>query len=200
MTAPIDFYFDFSSPYGYIGAEEIDALAASYGRTVTWHPILLGAIFKTTGGAPLPSIPLKGDYALRDFPRLARYHGLPFRQPVNFPIATHNAARAFLWLRGQDPQLARNFALACYRAYFAEGVDIADLAQVLNIAASLGVDADALSAALNEPAVKELLKTEIETAMQRGVFGSPFFIVDNEPFWGSDRLPQLEKWLETGGF
>mgnify|MGYP001607637363 CR=1 FL=1 len=200
MATPIDFYFDFSSPYGYIGAEKIDALAAKYGRTVNWHVILLGVIFKTTGGAPLPSIPLKGDYAMRDFPRLARYHGLPFSQPANFPIATHNAARTFLWLRQQDEQLARNFALACYRAYFAEGIDISDLGKVLNIAASLGVDADALSAALNDEAVKELLKTEVEAAMQRGVFGSPFFIVDNEPFWGSDRMPQLEKWLETGGF
>ena len=63
MPQPIYFYFDFSSPYGYIASNKIDALAARYGRTVNWHPILLGVVMKITGGAALPSIPLKGDYA-----------------------------------------------------------------------------------------------------------------------------------------
>jgi 2-hydroxychromene-2-carboxylate isomerase len=52
--------------------------------------------------------------------------------------------------------------------------------------------------ALNDPAVKERLKTEIDAAMERGVFGSPYFVVDGEPFWGSDRLPQIEQWLAKG--
>ena len=52
-AGPIDFYFDFSSPYGYFAAEQIDALAARYGRSVLWHPFLLGVTFKVTGLAPL---------------------------------------------------------------------------------------------------------------------------------------------------
>ena len=60
-AAPIDFYFDFSSPYGYLAAEKIDELAARYGRSVLWHPILLGVTFKATGLVPLTVIPLKGD-------------------------------------------------------------------------------------------------------------------------------------------
>ncbi|HKA43994.1 MAG TPA: DsbA family protein, partial [Burkholderiales bacterium] len=44
-TAPIDFYFDFSSPYGYFASNKIDELAAKHGRTVIWRPILLGAVF-----------------------------------------------------------------------------------------------------------------------------------------------------------
>ena len=70
MPAAIDFYFDFSSPYGYLASTQIDALAARHGRAVTWRPILLGAIFKTTGSQPLPTIPLKVDagriYLLRE--------------------------------------------------------------------------------------------------------------------------------------
>ena len=66
MANPIDFYFDFSSPYGYFASTKIDDLAAKHGRSVTWRPILLGAVFKITGGQPLPTIPLKGSYTAHD--------------------------------------------------------------------------------------------------------------------------------------
>ena len=200
LKAPLDFYFDFSSPYGYLAAEKIDALAAAHGRSVLWHPILLGVTFKATGLAPLPAIPLKGEYSLRDIARSARFLGVPYRKPTVFPIPTQHAARAFLWLNDRDPQQARAFGLAAYRAYFTEDVNISDLAAVLEIAAAQGVDRDALSAVLAGAEIKARLVAEVELAMARGVFGSPFIIVDGEPFWGADRLPQIEKWLETGGF
>ncbi|HMV19453.1 MAG TPA: 2-hydroxychromene-2-carboxylate isomerase, partial [Rhodocyclaceae bacterium] len=146
LKAPLDFYFDFSSPYGYLAAEKIDALAAAHGRSVLWHPILLGVTFKATGLAPLPAIPLKGEYSLRDIARSARFLGVPYRKPTVFPIPTQHAARAFLWLNDRDPQQARAFGLAAYRAYFTEDVNISDLAAVLEIAAAQGVDRDALSA------------------------------------------------------
>jgi 2-hydroxychromene-2-carboxylate isomerase len=200
MTAPVDFYFDFSSPYGYFGAEQIDALAARHGRTVRWHPFLLGATFKLLGTAPLPSIPVKGPYSLNDIRRTARFFGLPYRHPSRFPLATQQAGRVFIWLDERDPALARDFALASLRAYFTADRDISDPAVVLEIAAGLGVDAGELAAALADEGLKSRFKAEVEAAMTRGVFGSPFFIVDGEPFWGSDRLPQLERWLAEGGF
>lgn len=200
MTTPIDFYFDLSSPYGYFGATQIEQLAARYRRNVEWHPILLGPMFKLTGGAPFPNIPLKGEYANRDFARCARFLGVPFRQPTRFPVATHQGARAFIWLDDQDKQLAKDFALALYRAYFTEDIDIAETGHVLCIAESVRIDRKRLEQALAEPSLKERLRTRNEAAMARGVFGSPFFFVDGEPFWGSDRLPQIEKWLAEGGF
>lgn len=200
MPSPIDFYFDFSSPYGYFAAERIDDLAARHGRAVIWHPILLGVVFKVVGTAPLPSIPVKGPYSLHDIQRSARYHGLPYAHPQPFPIATQHAGRTFTWLAEHSAAQAREFALAAYRAYFTAGRDISDLGAVLEIAGGLGVDADELSAALAGDVLKARFKADVEAALARGVFGSPFFIVDGEPFWGSDRLPQLEKWLAEGGF
>jgi len=197
---PIDFFFDFSSPYGYLGAEKIDDIAARHGRVVEWHPILLGVVFRATGGAPLTEIPIKGDYSKHDFARSARFLGVPFKFPSRFPLATHNAARAFLWLTDRDKMLAKNFARAVYRAYFAEDTDIANTDNLLGIAGSMGVDRPSLQQAMADPAVKERLRAENDAALARGVFGSPFFFVDGEPFWGSDRLPQIERWLETGGF
>ena len=68
------------------------------------------------------------------------------------------------------------------------------------MAAGLGVQRDEVAAALEDPALKARFKADAEAALARGVFGSPFFIIDGEAFWGSDRLPQLEKWLAEGGF
>lgn len=199
-TAPIDFYFDFSSPYGYFAAEKIDALAARHGRTVLWHPFLLGVTFKVTGLAPLPTIPLKGAYSMHDIERSARYFGLPYHPPSAFPIPTQHAARAFLWLNDRNPAKAREFGLAAYRAFFVDDVNISDPAALLDIAAGLGIDRDELSAVLSGTEIKARLAAEVDLAMSRGVFGSPFVIVDGEAFWGADRLPQVERWLAEGGF
>ena len=200
MPAAIDFYFDCSSPYGFLASQKVEALAQKYGRTVDWHPVLLGVIFKETAMVPLTEVPLKGDYSRRDFARSARFHGLHFRMPSRFPIATIAAARIVLWLKGRDPALAVRVAKALYRAYFLDDVDISDAEQAIAVAASAGVDANEARAALAEPAVKELLRREVEQAIARGVFGSPFMIVDGEPFWGVDRFDQIERWLATGGF
>jgi 2-hydroxychromene-2-carboxylate isomerase len=118
MNTPIDFYFDFSSPYSYIASEWIDALAARHGRPVRWQAILLGATFATTGLKPPVEFPLKREYSMRDFLRSARFEGLPYQQPQPFPIATQNAARVFWWLDAEDPARAVAWAHAALRAYF----------------------------------------------------------------------------------
>jgi 2-hydroxychromene-2-carboxylate isomerase len=201
MSEPLEFYFDFSSPYGYLASEKIDAIAAKYGRKVRWRPILLGVVFKETGAVPLTmAAPLKSQYFLHDFPRSARYMGVPYAHPAKFPLATQTAARAYYFLFDQQHGMARAFAHAAYRALFVDGCDISDPAVVLELAVQQGADREALSEALAGQALKERLKTECENAMKKGVFGSPFIIVDGEPFFGADRLPQLERWLETGGF
>jgi len=199
MTNSIDFYFDFTSPYGYFAAERIEALAAKYDRGVKWHPVLLGAVFKKTGASPLPMVPLKGDYARRDFARTARFHGIAFKEPAPFPISTQVAARAMRWIAAAHGDAkAVEFAKAAYRAYFVDGVNIGEQANVADIAGKLGVDNAALVDGINGDAIKEQLKAEVEQAMSRGVFGSPYIVVDGEPFWGFDRFDQLEALLRDG--
>ena len=199
--AAIDFWFDFSSPYGYLMAERIDAVAAKHGRKVKWHPILLGVIFQATGSRPpADGVSSKGSYMLQDFARSARHMGIPYKMPSRFPLPTHNAARADYWLHGQDCALARQFALAVYRAFFVDDLDISAPETVLEIAAKIGVDRNSLETALQSPEIKARLKEECDAALKAGVFGSPHVIIDGEPFFGADRLPQIEHWLETGGF
>lgn len=200
MAAPIGFWFDFSSPYGYVAAERIGELAARHGRDVRWRPILLGPVFKAVGTAPLTMLPIKGEYSKRDFARTARRLAIDFRLPEKFPVGTQVAARAFYLIDDADPARAADFARRIYRAYFAQGRDIADPSVVLAIASEAGVDSASLAEPLKGDAVKERVRLEVEAAMAAGVFGSPFFIVDGEPFWGNDRLPDLEEWLRTGGW
>ncbi|MEI7969158.1 MAG: 2-hydroxychromene-2-carboxylate isomerase [Betaproteobacteria bacterium] len=200
MADPIVFHFDFSSTYGYIASTKIDALAARHGREVVWKPFMIGATLKLTGLPPLPSVPLKGDYSMRDVLRSARFHGVPFRVPTVFPISTQAPARAFYWLADQDPAAARRLAKALYAAYFIDDVNISNPSDTARIAASLGHDPQAILAALEDPGLKARVKAEVDAALARGVFGSPFVFVGDEPFWGVDRFDQIERWLETGGF
>jgi 2-hydroxychromene-2-carboxylate isomerase len=198
MAAPIDFYFDFSSPYGYFASTMIDALAAKHGREVVWRPFLLGAAMKITGGAPLPGVPMKGDYARRDFARSANFYGVAYKLPSTFPISSQAPARAFYWLNRTDPKRAKSLASALYRAYFVDDINISNPEDTVAVCAGLGLKAEEVRAALNDPGVKELVKAEVDKAIARGAFGSPYIVVGDETFWGVDRLPQIEKWLAGG--
>jgi 2-hydroxychromene-2-carboxylate isomerase len=200
MNPALDFYFDFSSPYGYLAANKIEALAEKHGRAVNWRPMLLGVVFRQTGMAPLTEIPIKGDYSRHDFERSARFHGIPFRMPSTFPIASQAPSRIVLWARAQDPALAARVARALYAAFFQEGLDISNPDVAADAAAKAGVDRAAARAAIDDPAIKDALKREVEGAIAAGVFGSPFVVVDGESFWGLDRFDQLDRWLATGGF
>jgi 2-hydroxychromene-2-carboxylate isomerase len=199
MTSPIDFYFDFSSPYGYIASTKIDHIATKFGRTVYWRPFMIGAIYKVIGGPQIPDQRAKFEYIRRDLPRSAAYYGVPFKFAPTFPETLVAPARTVWWLNDRDPALAGAFAKKAYVAYWYEGLRIADIDVTVDIAGELGVDKEALRSALGDQALKDRLRRETDDAIARGVFGSPYIVVDGEPFWGSDRLVQIEAWLESGG-
>ena len=198
MPAPLEFWLDFSSPYGYMASRRIEALAARHGRTVDWRPMLLGVAFKIAGTAPLTEVPLKGDYSKRDMARSARYHGLgDFRLPSRFPIPTQAPARILLWAKSRDPASAAKVAKAMLDAYWRDDRDISNADVAAEAAGTAGVDVAAARAAVDDPVWKDALKREVDTGIARGVFGSPFVFADGEPFWGLDRFDQLE-WVLGG--
>ena len=200
MPAPLDFYFEFASPYGYLASLRVDAIAAAHGREVAWRPIMLGAAMRLTGGGPNMSLPLKGPYLLHDAPRFARLLGVPLKIPPVMPANSLAASRAYWWLEAQDADMAKGFAQAAYHAHWADGRDISTAEQLAEIGENLGLAAGELIAATRDPAIKAKLKEETDRSIERGVFGSPFIFVDGEPFWGADRLDQVERWLATGGW
>ena len=201
MADPIEFWFDFSSPYSYLASEKIEELAARYGRRVAFKPTLLGVIFRTTGGVPLTElVPPKASYFAHDFERSARFAGVPYRHPSVFPIATVNAARAFLWLQQHDDALGARFLHAAFRAYFSQDRSLAEPEVLAALATEVGADPVALARGMQEPTVKDRLKALVDESIARGVFGAPTIFVDGEMFWGHDRLPQVERWLASGPF
>ena len=196
MADAIDFYFDFSSPYGYLASTRIDAIADRHGRSVTWRPFVLGAAFKVTGQRPLVEQPLRGEYANRDFARSARLLGVPLELPEPFPFFALAASRACYWVG--DAARAKALAKAIYHAAFGEGRDVTPVATVAEIARGLGIEG--VEQGVEKPETKAKLREATDEALARGVFGSPFFIVDGEPFWGHDRLEHVERGLATGGW
>lgn len=198
--APVEFWFDFGSPYSYFAALRVEAMAARHGRVVRWRPFLLGVVFKQTGGQPLTPDTPAGRYALHDWQRLARLLQRPFRLPPELPVRAVAPSRAFYWLEAHDPERAVPFARAVFQRCFGEGRDITRPQSSLHLAAHLGADRHALAAGMTGPAARQRLREATADALRLGVFGAPFFLVDGEPFWGHDRLPMVDQWLQTGGW
>lgn len=194
--APIEFWFDFASGYAYFAAREIEALAARHGRTLIWRPFTLGAAFKVTGLQGLSRTPLKRDYARHDWYRLARRKGVAFSLPENHPRTGLPAIRAFYHLERKDAPAAAALAKSIIIGYFVDGLDTDDPKAIAGLARRLGIDPDMILAGIADPEVKLIARQQGEQAVARGVFGSPWIFVDGEPFWGNDRLPMVEQWLE----
>lgn len=195
---PIEFYFEFASPYGYFASTKIDAIAAKYGRTVDWKPIMLGAALQATGSQPNVLIPIKGEYFKNDIIRCARILGLAFTMPDKMPMNSLAASRAFYWLDRREPPKAKQLAEAVYKAHWGLGRDMSDVEDVVHVAEPLDIDGDALRAACQKQEIKDKLKNITMASVEAGVFGSPFIIADGEHFWGHDRLDHLERWLGLG--
>ena len=115
---------------------------------------------------------------------------MPFRIPDQFPVATLHACRAFY--AAADSVQAVRLAKALYKAYFVDNVNIGEADNVLKVAGALGLKPD-----LNDQALKDKTRAEVDAAVARGVFGSPYVVVDGEPFWGMDRFEQLERWMKA---
>lgn len=201
MTKPvIEFWFDFSSSYAYFAALEIGDLADKYGYAVLWRPFMLGTAFEVTGSKGLSGTPLKREYARHDWARIARHRHAPFQLPEFHPSIALAATRAYYFLEETEPKHAVPFAKAVFGAYFQGRIDTADPIAVADLAQTVGADRQLVLAGVADPEIKAIAQQRSNEAVSRGVFGSPWFFVDDEPFWGWDRLPMIDDWLARGGW
>lgn len=200
MTRQVDFFFDFSSAFSYVAQGKLDSFEKNHGLRFRWRPFSLGAVFKETGGAPPTPDTLKGRYIYHDVERSAREIGLPYVWPKPFPFNSILAARAFYVIAESDPRAAVAFARAVFHASYGQGKDCGDPMVFLGLAVELGIDRAALTAALGGDEARARLKAATDEALARGIFGAPMFVVGDELFWGADRLDQLARWVERGGW
>lgn len=193
-VSSLEVWFEFASTYSYPACVRLARLAGQGEVSVVWKPFLLGPVFSAQGWetSPFNIYDAKGRYMWRDMERLCGEAGLPFRRPDIFPQKTVSAAR--IACLGQDEAWLPAFVEAVYRANFAEGEDIADLAVLGRVLTALGLDAKAVLEAADSPENRPRLRANTEEAMARGVFGAPTIFVGEEMFWGSDRVDQALAW------
>lgn len=197
----VEFYFDFLSPYAYIGSVSIERLAKELNFEVVWRPLLLGiTVVKVMGLKGVSEIPLKREYVRHDVERFARYLDIPFNRAPTETMKSLSAMRAFVWLDRKDPDKARRFARSLFEAQWARARDLSGIDAVVALASSVDEDPEEMRSGILDPDIKLLLTKQVDAAIERGVFGAPTFAVGGELFWGADRLPMVKRWLETGGW
>jgi 2-hydroxychromene-2-carboxylate isomerase len=194
----IELFFDIGSSYSYLAATQMAGVTARTGVAVRWRPFLLGGVFKATGNEMPARIPAKARWMIGDMMLWAHHYGIPFKTPSRFPLITLRTQRALTAasrLAGQAALPA--FALALFRAYWAEDQDVTTDAVIAAAATTSGLDANAVIAAIDAPETKDELRATTEEAVRRGAFGAPAMFVGETLFWGNDRIPLLEQFLSS---
>lgn len=179
-----DFYFDFGNPASWLAHTQINALCAATGATVNWKPMLLGGVFAATGNHSPATIPAKG-------------YGVSLNLNPNFPVNTLTLMRIAAGLQMNDDARFLPYMETVYRAIWQDVKNMNDASVVAEVLQAADFDALQLMALAAEPAVKEALKLQTQTAVERGVFGAPTFFVDSQIFWGQDRIDFVREALDA---
>lgn len=195
MSKTITYFMTPMSPWTYLGHARLAALAAAKGASVDIKPIDLGRVFSVSGGLPLAKrAPQRQAYRLLDLARSAAHLGLPLNvQPAFFPVSPDLAAKLIIAARttlGAEAALA--LAGALLRALWAEDKNIADEDTLAQVADLLGYDGRMLLKSAQTAGVQDQLDKNTDEAIAANVFGSPWYVVDGEGFWGQDRLAFVE--------
>ena len=190
----IEFFWDVGSPYTYLASTRIDQVAKACSAQARWRPFLLGGVFRDTGNRPPLEVPEKLNYMLDDLKTWAAHYKISFSFPAVFPINSLLPMRAAV---GADRLgKGKEFAAAIMRTLWTEGKD-PGLPENLNEAAqSVGLDGEKLAQMAQDPEIKDVLKQNTAEAVERGAFGAPTFFVEDQMFFGNDRLDFVERALE----
>ena len=192
----IDYYLSTISPWTYLAGDRLERIAARHGATITYRPLDLMQLFDRTGGIrPQARHESRMSYRAQELPRWAEHLGMPLRLDV--PM-TNMAPSSYAVIAAQEAgggdvgALVRGFLAA----RFVDGRDIADDAVIRDVLAANGFDPALADKGLFVGA--ETYGRNLERAVEAGVFGSPFYVVDDgAKFWGQDRLDFLDRHLAT---
>ncbi|MBN9583414.1 MAG: 2-hydroxychromene-2-carboxylate isomerase [Afipia sp.] len=193
----IEFFFDCSSPWTYLGFVNIQPLAKEFGAEIAWKPFLVGGVFNTVNKTMYETranpVPAKQAYMLKDMQDWARLAGVRIKMPPSvFPVNAVKSMRGCIWVQRHHPDKLVPFATAVFEAYWGEDQDISQDEVLTRVCARVGLDAAALFAGIGEQAIKDALKANTDEAIARGVFGSPTIFLDGtDMYFGNDRLPLI---------
>lgn len=193
MTRTIDFYFDFISPFSYLAQLKLPEVARQHGCTVEYWPIeipeakIAAGNYGPSNREVLPKIKVMK----ADLDRWAARYGVPLVFPASFDCADWNCAVLHARAEGK----AEAFVTGAYRRIWGQGIDPRDRAELRSCASEAGLDPDALITFVESPVGQNEYRKARTRAIQRGVFGAPLMFVDDQIFWGNDRIDFLDEYL-----
>lgn len=197
VAREVEFLFDFGSPTAYLAYTQLPKIAAQRKATILWRPILLGGVHKASGNNSPISVPAKGRWMFHDIARWAKRYGVAYQMNPHFPINTVALMRAAVGVQTKMPDQFMHFVDVVYKAVWAEARNMGDAAEVGNVLRAADLDAERILALTGEQDVKDLLKSNSDNAVARGVFGAPTFFVGEELFFGQDRLEFVAEALDA---
>ncbi|MBI2335547.1 MAG: 2-hydroxychromene-2-carboxylate isomerase [Deltaproteobacteria bacterium] len=192
--AEINFYFDYLSPYAYLAWLRVQKLCNQYGCNLKNHPILLAGLLNHWKQLGPAEIPPKREFVFKDTYRFAKTHNIPFRLPKSHPFNPLMPLRLSLKETAGDQQTQVINTL--WQASWGQGRDISTVEELTKILDEAQLPTSKLLEKIQDPAIKEKLKSETSDAIAQGVFGVPTFIIDGELFWGNDQLTYLEMHIQ----
>ncbi|MCU0119308.1 2-hydroxychromene-2-carboxylate isomerase [Pseudomonas sp. B2M1-30] len=195
MSKTVEFYFDVGSPASYLAYTQLPKICADTDARLIYMPMLLGGVFKATGNASPAMIPAKGRYMFQDLDRYAKRYGVPLKFNPHFPINTLILMRAITGMQLHHPDRFLAFTDCLFNALWVDGRSLDEPATVATVLSEHGFNPDEVLALSNDETVKTALKENTETAVKRGVFGAPSMFIDNQLFFGQDRLDFVEEAL-----
>lgn len=190
-----DCFFFIGSTYTYLSVCRADALARTRGVELNWRPFSVRTLMREQNNVPFADKPAKLKYMWRDIARRAESFRIPFAGPPCYPIdaaETANHVATLAALEGWCPEFTR----AAYKAWFLEGKDPGEARALADILTGLGKDPGKVLALAAAPAVREKYADETAIARANGIFGSPTYVIDDEIFWGDDRLEDALDWFK----
>jgi len=198
VSKTVDFIFDFASPNAYLAEGPLRDIAARTGARIHRIPCLLGGIFKLTGNqAPFTAFGgVKGKLAYEqlEMQRFIRRHALTrFRMNPHFPINTIHIMRGLV--AAQRLEVADAYVAVVLKAMWEDGENMGDPVVIARVLGNGGLDSTAILELSQSQPVKDELTANTQAAVDRGAFGIPTFFVDDEIFFGKERLGQVEEAL-----
>jgi 2-hydroxychromene-2-carboxylate isomerase len=190
---PVLFYFDFISPYSYL-ASQLIAQRSDLGAISFLHrPVVFGSMLAKRNAVGPGEIPSRRRIGLVDALLLAERYGIPFEGPPAHPFNSIYALRSVCAV--EDEAAKHRLMQLYFRAAWAQGETLEDLAVLSRCLREAGIDQDPEEAATDRR-WRSALKDNTNDALDRGAWGVPTFVVDDVLFFGHDRLDLLAAHLE----
>ena len=186
MIKPLEFYFDFISPYSFLAHKQIKKIEDKEGIKIIYKPVLLGGLHNLHGIKAPAFIPAKAKHMVRDCKLIAEKNNIRFKFNSYFPIRSLNLMRGVLV--AEEDNVKKYYIDNIFNNIWQDGLNMNDTIVIQKILQNLNINPKTFSLRTTSSLIKDLLKKRTNDAYEKGVFGAPTFLVNNKIFWGQDRI------------